>query len=619
MNSLRSKLIVVVSIITIISFLTVLVSNLQLIKKDKEETLQTANRQVSELVSRFVMTQVKEYRRGLNYIVDAWRSKDDFNVEPEYFPDYLWIQLIDWQGNAVFEWHDHRRLSEAGLSSFKLLGKRNQDALFSEVKQVFSKTNEWLLFNSTVDPFMPTFLLASPVGDEETGRYVALAEIHAEPLFNQVQARMGQELILIDSHQNVLLSTEKTWDPSKIVFKDEKVLDLVKELKFGEETLVKINYPKSESVITSIYKFKEGHGLALVLQEPASNLVKGQRRIQVQSALVGLIVLLIVINLIVIFAHRMTKPLKTLTDLMQRVGRGEFHGRIKVKSKDEIGKLARVFNKMLTDLTEREEEVSRAKQKLIQSEKMSAFGQMSAGIAHEVKNPLAGILGYAQMAKKKLEDKPEVMKYMEIIEKETTRCKEIVENLMRFARQEKANLTRCDINKTVQDSVRLVEHQITVSGIKIVQNYAKDGGPVWINGNSNQIQQVMLNLMLNAQHAMGNKGTLTVSTHFDEKNNRVMIIVSDTGSGMPPEVIERIFEPFFTTKGVGKGTGLGLSVSIGIVKDHRGTIEVDSAEGKGTTFTITLPCAGDEEKKPEDGSTPKAEENKKEEKKADVA
>lgn len=591
MKSLRSKLIVIVVLIVFVSFLTVLVSNLQLMKQDKQEEVLLANRQVSELVSRFVLSQVSEYRREIQGVFGAWSQNADFQTSADFLADYLWIEFIDWNGETAFEWSDKKALYDANLPVSRLLGKINRNSLYSEVKQVLSRRQEWLMLNSTVDPFIPTFLLAIPVskkGDEDA-RFVALAEIRAESLLNQIHSRKGQKLVLLDSHDNILLSTEEGWDPSKIVFKDDRVLSKLNEIKIGEEFLDTIDDVKGGSKLTFMRRFQEGHGLSLLLQEPAENLLKSQRKIQVQSALVGLIVLIIVINLIILMAHRMTSPLKTLIQLMKKAGEGEFHGRIKVKSNDEIGQLTKVFNKMLIDLTEREEEVSRAKQKLIQSEKMSAFGQMSAGIAHEVKNPLAGILGYAQMAKKKLDDRPELKNYMEIIEKETTRCKEIVENLMKFARQEKANLQRIDINKTVKDSVRLVEHQITVSGIKLNQMYALDGQPIMIDGNPNQIQQVMLNLMLNAQHAMDGKGSLTVSTHYDERNSRVMILVSDTGMGIPPDVLNRIFEPFFTTKGVGKGTGLGLSVSLGIIKDHKGKVEVDSTEGKGTTFTISLP------------------------------
>jgi signal transduction histidine kinase len=140
----------------------------------------------------------------------------------------------------------------------------------------------------------------------------------------------------------------------------------------------------------------------------------------------------------------------------------------------------------------------------------------------------------------------------------------------------------------------LFEHQIGISGIKLVQIYALEGAPIWLTGNANQIQQVLMNLLLNAQQAMQNKGTITVSTHFSPESGKVIVMVSDTGPGMTEEVKARIFEPFFTTKGVGKGTGLGLSVSIGIIKDHGGVIDVETAIGKGTTFTITLPSQQDQ-------------------------
>ncbi len=591
MSSIRFKLILVVTLIAVSSFVTVMFSNLQIIKSDKEATLSRSNFQVSELVNRSVVTQINEYRRGLQYITRSITSTSDFRVESAYFPDYIWLAVLDWNGEVVYEWSHQQKLEKSGTTLERLLGKKNQNALFQEAKQILALKDDWILFNSTINPLFPTFLFSSTYKPAEADRptHVVLAEIDAEPLFDQIHPRRGQNLILIDSHENVLYSTFPGWNPSEVAYKDQQVLDIVKSLERGAQNLRTITYPGGEVQLTWMQKFAAGEGLTLILQEPASALTEGADRIQLQSLIVGLIVLVIALNLIILISGRVTKPLVELAQSMTRVGRGEFTARIKVKSKDEIGKLAAMFNKMLQELENREREIDRAKQKLIQSEKMSAFGQMSAGIAHEVKNPLAGILGYAQIVKKKLDDRPELVSHLEIIEKETVRCKEIVENLMRFARQEKAQFQRIDINRAIKDAVRLVEHQISVSGIKITQMYALDGEPIFIKGNTNQIQQVMLNLMLNAQHAMESKGTLSVSTHCDERNQRVMITISDTGCGMSPEVQSRIFEPFYTTKGVGKGTGLGLSVSLGIIKDHQGSIEVDSQIGVGSTFTVFLP------------------------------
>ena len=201
MGSLRTKLILVVALITIVSFVSVLVANLRLVRADKEESLRQSNRQVSELVAKFVIGQIGEYRRGLDYIYDSWSENPEFVLQAEYFPDYAWVTIVDWTGKPVFEWENTKALQKAGISSRKLLGRRNKDSLFSEVRQVLSKSDDWLLFNSTVDPLMPTFLLGSEVSSKTDDlRYVALAEIFADSLYKQVQSRDGQELKIGRAH-----------------------------------------------------------------------------------------------------------------------------------------------------------------------------------------------------------------------------------------------------------------------------------------------------------------------------------------------------------------------------------------------------------------------------------
>ncbi|MDB5038407.1 MAG: hypothetical protein JWQ35_1935 [Bacteriovoracaceae bacterium] len=569
-----------------------LFSGLTIVRDGQRDFVKIADRQISDLVFRGLLSQVSEYRTKVIYIFNSWLKNPSIVVDSALFPDYLWIKLVDYSGRQNYEWSSTEQLTELGLSAEMLLGRKKSEDLFQETKPVFHKNNQWLIFNSTVQPLHPTFLLIAALSKpgEEEPSYLGLAEIRADKLYSNVTGRDGQQLILVDSHQNVLLSTKPGWDPSEVAMTDQKGQKIIADLKEGSNSFVTLEYRDREPQVSSFYKFDQGGGLSLMLQEPVSKLRVGEKKMQSEALFIAVVVLIITINLLIFFANSITSPLSQLMAMMDKVGKGEFAGKIIVRSRDEIGRLAAMFNKMLNDLRNREKEVEHAKSKLIQSEKMSAFGQMSAGIAHEVKNPLAGILGYAQMSKKKIQPDSPVFAYLDIIEKETVRCKEIVENLMKFARQEKAVMSRIDINKTVKDSIRLVEHQIGISGIKLTQMFALDGAPVWLKASSNQIQQVMMNLMLNAQQAMENKGTITVSTHYSPESQRVLVMVSDTGPGMSDEIKSRIFEPFFTTKGVGKGTGLGLAVSIGIIKDHGGTIEVDSAVGKGTTFTITLPC-----------------------------
>jgi len=245
---------------------------------------------------------------------------------------------------------------------------------------------------------------------------------------------------------------------------------------------------------------------------------------------------------------------------------------------------------MASELDSREKALQDAQTALIQSEKMAAFGQLGAGIAHEVKNPLAGILGLTQISLRKTEKGTLIHENLGIIEKETRRCTTIIQNLLKFARQERVAFEPVDINQIAQDAMAIVEHQLEMHKVKLKRNLAP--ALPTIQGNGNQIQQVLINLMINAQQAMeGNPGEVTVTT-IGLNSSQVQVQVSDTGPGIPEDLQAKIFEPFFTTKPVGKGTGLGLSVSYGIIKEHKGDIRVESSPEKGTTFKISFPVAG---------------------------
>ncbi|MCH8060457.1 MAG: two-component sensor histidine kinase, partial [Proteobacteria bacterium] len=201
-------------------------------------------------------------------------------------------------------------------------------------------------------------------------------------------------------------------------------------------------------------------------------------------------------------------------------------------------------------------------------------------------NPLSAVLGYAQLAKRKLSQPDAVKAHLDIIESETRRCNDIISNLMQFSRQEKGEFSEISINDVVEKSVGIVDHQLSLNNIRVTMDLAESIPPIL--GNANQLQQVLMNLAINAQHAMGEDGgTISIQTVID--NESVMIIVDDTGPGIDDEVAANIFEPFFTTKAAGEGTGLGLSVSYGIIQEHEGAISVTKAPGGGARFEIRLP------------------------------
>ena len=234
---------------------------------------------------------------------------------------------------------------------------------------------------------------------------------------------------------------------------------------------------------------------------------------------------------------------------------------------------------------ERTQELRAAQEQLLQSEKLASIGQLAAGVAHEINNPMGVILGFSQGILKTLPEDDPLKKPLTTIERESLRCKRIVQNLLDFARHSEPTPHLTNINELIDASCDLVQHQISLQNVKLVKGYDPALPPIMAD--TNQLQQVFINIMLNSYQAMPDGGTLHITTRT--VGSELQVIFTDTGTGIPPEKIQNIFDPFFTTKEVGEGTGLGLSVSYGIVKAHGGDIGVESQADKGTTFVIKLP------------------------------
>ncbi len=245
---------------------------------------------------------------------------------------------------------------------------------------------------------------------------------------------------------------------------------------------------------------------------------------------------------------------------------------------ERIGRLI-----ILDDVTDRAE----LERRLMQADKLSSIGLLAAGVAHEVNTPLAVISTYAQMLAKQISGDEQKAPLLEKIARQTFRASEIVNSLLNFSRTAPTEFVPMDLNKVVRETLTLVEHQFAKSSVKV--DLALDESIAPIKGSPGKLQQVFLNLFLNARDAMESGGVLTIET--SRWNGTVRVSVRDTGSGIAPENLARIFDPFFTTKGARKGTGLGLSVSYGIVREHGGDIEVQSQPGQGTQFLLTFPVS----------------------------
>jgi len=234
-------------------------------------------------------------------------------------------------------------------------------------------------------------------------------------------------------------------------------------------------------------------------------------------------------------------------------------------------------------------EMKRLERKLIQSERLAAVGGLAAGTAHEINNPLANIMIYAQMARRKLDDDSLIKSNLGVIEEQASMAKRIVSNLLKFSRQSNPILRKTDLNDSINSVLRLLRYSLEAKGIEVQTDLQED--IPYVEADPGQLEQVFTNIIVNAKDAMArNGGKLTVRTRYNDRTNMIEVIFSDTGEGIPPENIPRLFDPFFTTKEVREGTGLGLSVSHGIIEDHKGTIEVESKVGVGSSFIIKLPA-----------------------------
>jgi PAS domain S-box-containing protein len=249
------------------------------------------------------------------------------------------------------------------------------------------------------------------------------------------------------------------------------------------------------------------------------------------------------------------------------------------KDLQQIGRLI-IFD----DITDRDE----LERQLVQADKLSSIGLLAAGVAHEVNTPLAVISTYAQLLAKQISEDEQKSKLLDKIAKQTFRASEIVNSLLSFSRTSPTEFVEVDVNRVIQDTLTLIEHQLQKSGIEVTLDLESSLPP--IKGNPGKLQQVFLNLFLNARDAMESGGRLAITTwRSDEGFARVQ--VADNGQGIPAEHLTRIYDPFFTTKGARKGTGLGLAVSYGIVREHGGNIDVESQPGMGARFCVELPLA----------------------------
>lgn len=315
---------------------------------------------------------------------------------------------------------------------------------------------------------------------------------------------------------------------------------------------------------------------------------------------VSLAVMLLGAGVVWFLVRKVTRPLLELSESAEAVGLGDFSRRVEVRSQDECGELARVFNRMTENLKSSREQLEltveslkTTQAQLIQSEKLAGIGEFVSGVAHELNNPLTSVMGFSELLKQTGTD-PQQKRYLDMIHKSAVRCQKIVQALLSFARHHQPERKPVCVNGLVEAVIEILNYQLRTSNIEVRTKL--DSALPLAMVDAHQMQQVFLNIINNARQSIEAhqpKGWIQITTEARDPN--VRIAIQDSGPGIAPENLSKLFDPFFTTKEVGKGTGLGLSLCYGIVKEHGGSITPRSRPGEGATFIIELPITHEAE------------------------
>jgi len=468
-------------------------------------------------------------------------------------------------------------------------------------------THSSMLHNRREDIYQIINMLGKQAGIEAIRIYNKQGEI----TFSTIPTEVGKVVSMESEACNVCHIGDKIKVPA-----ESSQLTRVFHSRTGHEILGAINPIRNEeSCYTSdchVHKKEQTilgvFDVIFSLESAKANAVK-LSMIQYAS---GLFMLLAISLLVFIFTLKFVNaPLRKLIQGTLEIMSGNLDHRIDIDTSDEIGTLAKSFNKMTEELkraheellgwaklleqkvNEKTAELQRAYAYMVHIEKMASLGKLAATVAHELNNPLEGILTYAKLLKRRLEnnskieeERDEILSELSIIIDETSRCGNIVKNLLLFSKQRVGEFKDEDIGQIIKRSIALISHHLEMNNVRLELDMPEH--PVIVYCDAQQIEQMLLAMEINAIEAMPEGGTLRIELK-EVNSDKIQVKVIDTGVGIPENVLPHIFEPFFTTKKEGKGTGLGLAVVYGIVERHGGQISVESKVNFGTTFTIVLP------------------------------
>jgi two-component system NtrC family sensor kinase len=417
-----------------------------------------------------------------------------------------------------------------------------------------------------------------------------MRSVPPSPRLRSLKAKINSDLFVLQNDQVIASSFQgPSWD-DKIKSKVTPAL-LHHTLEEGKPALAKIYLDNKEykAVFAPLRVNGANKGVYGLIMS-TNDLVQAKRRVLYNYVAVSMVILVILtlINFVIISA--ISRPLKEVARLADLVAQGDLTQRIQVDSRDELATLVTSFNNMVAALRKQRSELDFTTKQLIHQEKLASLGELAAGIAHEVGNPLSIIVGYAKWLFKRCESEEQREPLKQMIDA-AQRIDELNKRLLMYSRPGPQQQKSVDLNQVIEDALAMVEHQFKEEkDFRVVRRLSPAISP--ITGNPDRLEQVFINLFNNARQAMPTGGHLTVSTEPRRKGRGVLVKVSDTGQGIDPRHLSRIFDPFFTTKAPDKGTGLGLSITHRITTDHGGRIWAESESGVGTTFVLEFPYPG---------------------------
>jgi two-component system, NtrC family, sensor kinase len=579
--SLRAKLLLVTTLLSLVPLGVVSVLGLRYFRADKEAFIFALGAQVAPVVAGQIESNVD---RVAGRLVDAarlatsetLRGGERAHVASEIIAggDFLAVTIRAGR-HEVLSWNDASALPRGDDAQAVL------DAL--RIPDPPPAAGEVSVANATRLPSTPVALVVVALPVAGGGPPVTAAGLVPTRRIFQPGLASAYHTYVVDGQGRVLVHPDGQLVAARTDLSHLAPVEQVRSNATGARRYVDFDGKEVLGAFAPV----AGTGLGIIQEIPAEAVFGAIRALFANVAIALGIVLIGALVAAFVVSGGVSRPVSQLAQVAKGIGQGKLDTPVPDLGGGEMGELAEAFRSMQRGLAERDARLREAQEALVQSEKMGALGQLAAGITHEVKNPMSGIIGFAQLCLKIAPEESPLRPHLSMIEKESKRAKDILENLLRFSRKEKMEMERCDPVQVVDEAIKLMAHQLQINKVQLVRK-AQDDVPA-IMGNMNQLQQVLMNLMMNAAHAMQPKGgRLEVATQRAQSGH-VVIEVKDEGHGIKDADRKKLFTPFFTTKEKGKGTGLGLSVSYGIVKQHQGDVKVWSQEGVGTIFYVYLP------------------------------